>query len=130
MIGKDGLDCPFCERIENEEYDASWLNAVTFEPLNPVVPGHRLFVTRFHESPLENPYDVKWLRKVGSPKGVDSVIPLLNKWREVEGHTEEYNLILNAGESASQSVEHLHLHYVPRQPGDGLILPWTNQVRH
>jgi hypothetical protein len=25
-------------------------------------------------------------------------------------------------------VEHLHVHVVPRRPGDGLPLPWTGQV--
>ncbi len=135
MIGRDG--CPFCERIERKDYDGSWLGGVHFEPLNPVTPGHRLFVTREHEGPLENPFNYEpesreeRLRRGMRPnksRGVDSVLPLLHMWRREEGITEEFNLILNAGTSASQSIEHLHLHYVPRRPGDGLVLPWTHQV--
>lgn len=137
MIGQEG--CPFCARIERGEYDGSWLNGVHFEPLNPVTPGHRLFVTRYHESPLENPFDHEnsmsvrerehyGLRKTPA-RGVESVLPLFQMWRRGGRITEPYNLILNAGAEASQTIEHLHLHYVPRREGDGLALPWTGQER-
>lgn len=119
--------CPFCKRIEAGEYDIKWLGGVTFEPLNPVTPGHRLFVSTYHEDPLEDPY--KWTRAWPRPHGVDGVLPLFYSWRNRNNITEEFNLILNAGESASQSIEHLHMHYIPRRPGDGLILPWTNQEK-
>lgn len=134
MIGQK--DCPFCARIEAGEYDGSWLGGVHFEPLNPVTPGHRLFVTREHEGPLESPFSyepearsVRTSRgmRANKARGLYSVFPLFYAWREQENLTEEFNLILNAGANASQSIEHLHLHYVPRRPGDGLVLPWTNQ---
>jgi histidine triad (HIT) family protein len=37
------------------------------------------------------------------------------------------NLITSKGESATQTVHHLHVHLVPRVPRDGLPLPWTPQ---
>lgn len=135
MIGID--DCPFCGRIQRGEYDGSWLGGVHFEPLNPVTPGHRLFVTREHESPLESPYSYEpesreERRRRGmrpnKARGVDQVLPLFHAWRKHEGISEPYNLILNAGAEASQTIEHLHLHYVPRREGDGLMLPWTPSV--
>lgn len=136
MIGLDG--CPFCARIEAGEYDGSWLGGVHFEPLNPVTPGHRLFVTSQHEGPLENPYSyepsaISKRRERGlrwnKARGLDAVLPLFYAWRKAENITEPFNLILNAGAEASQSIEHLHLHYVPRREGDGLVLPWTGQQR-
>lgn len=120
-------DCVFCERIKAEQYDGAWLGGDHFEPLNPVTPGHRLFVTRDHESPLENPF--AYHDFVPAPRGLEGVMPLFYAWRRAEGITEEFNLILNAGGSASQTVEHFHLHYIPRRPGDGLTLPWTGQTR-
>jgi len=36
------------------------------------------------------------------------------------------NIIVNAGEDATQTVFHLHVHIIPRRPGDGLALPWTH----
>lgn len=37
----------------------------------------------------------------------------------------DFNLITSAGAAATQTVAHLHVHYVPRRTGDGLGLPWT-----
>lgn len=125
MIGKDA--CPFCERIRRDDYDAAWLGGVTFEPLNPVTPGHRLFVSERHESPLTNPFGYD--DGAGRVRGVGAVLPLLYRWRRENGIREQFNLILNAGSAASQTIEHLHLHYIPRRPGDGLALPWTEGHR-
>ena len=119
--------CPFCERIAAGDYDASWVGGVTFEPLNPVTPGHRLFVTRVHESPLVNPYG--YSDEEMRARGLAAVLPLFYAWRRNEGIAEPFNLILNAGAEATQTIEHLHLHYVPRRAGDGLALPWTGQAR-
>lgn len=136
MIGMD--DCPFCARIAAEDFDGSWLGGVHFEPLNPITPGHRLFVTSQHEGPLENPYSyetsvITERQKRGlrwnKARGLNAVLPLFYEWRKREGITEPFNLILNAGAEASQTIEHLHLHYLPRREGDGLVLPWTDQQR-
>lgn len=35
-----------------------------------------------------------------------------------------FNLFVNTGASAGQSVEHLHIHIIPRKANDG-ILPWN-----
>ena len=132
MIGIES--CPFCARINAGDYEGSWLGGVHFEPLNPVTPGHRLFVTREHEGPLENPYaqepDARRVRaergmRPNKARGLDAVLPLFYMWRREQRITEPFNLILNAGAEASQTIEHLHMHYVPRRPGDGLTLPWT-----
>ena len=37
----------------------------------------------------------------------------------------DFNLITSAGSLATQTIGHLHVHIVPRRPGDGLHLPWT-----
>jgi histidine triad (HIT) family protein len=106
-------DCPFCRLIAAGEYDVRCPDAVSFEPLNPVTPGHRLVVPVVHVTDaLEDP--------------------------EITGRTMDYaatlailydaapcNLITSVGAAATQSVYHLHIHIVPRREGDGLALPWT-----
>ena len=110
-------DCPFCARIAAGEYDLrdGGLSAVTFKPLRPVVPGHRLVVPVRHVTDYtDQPY--------------------------ITGQTAEYaariaalfdltvsNLITSAGAVATQTIPHLHFHLVPRREGDGLALPWTGQ---
>lgn len=109
-------DCPFCDRIAAGEYDAANASnsAVTFEPLNPVTPGHRLIVPRAHvrdaaEVPVITGRTMMYAAELAASLG------------------EDCNLITSVGPAATQTVRHLHLHLVPRREGDGLHLPWTGQ---
>ncbi|HZA71302.1 MAG TPA: HIT domain-containing protein [Propionibacteriaceae bacterium] len=40
----------------------------------------------------------------------------------------EFNLITSRGAAATQTVYHLHMHLIPRQQGDGLMLPWSERA--
>lgn len=112
-------DCPFCQRISKAEYEGVYYmgRTVFFEPLNPVVPGHRLFVPREHVTDAAD-----------DPKITAEVFGAAAAYAEHKRffHT-DFNLITSAGGAATQSVFHLHVHYIPRRKGDGLLLPWTNQ---
>lgn len=111
--------CPFCKMVM--EYVASGVGieqigvsgVYHFEPLNPVAPGHRLFVPAFHYEDAAE-----------APSATGAVFEWAAWWAAKQG--EDFNLIVNAGRNASQTVRHLHVHYVPRRPGDGLILPWSS----
>lgn len=109
--------CLFCGRIERRDYDAGDLHTVTFEPLNPVTPGHRLFVPRTHEADgLRNPL------------ALATAMQYAALW--AAGHKiRACNFISSAGADATQTVFHLHVHLVPRRKGDGLALPWTRQAK-
>lgn len=106
------IDCPFCKLIVGDKFRVEGQMIGSFEPLNPVVPGHRLFVP---------------LRHVTAPSGtwVGRAMGRAAAWATES--REHFNLILNAGSDASQTIQHLHVHYVPRRHADGLKLPWTNQ---
>lgn len=114
MDGYD-LGCVFCGRVRRGEYDASGFGAVSFEPLNPVVSGHRLFLPAAH---VEDARDLS---------GLTNAMALASEWAGQRRN--DFNLITSAGHAATQTVWHLHVHYVPRFEGDGLHLPWTNQQR-
>ena len=110
--------CVFCDRIRREEYDLTGFGAVSFEPLNPVTPGHRLFLPGRH---------VADAREVGALTAPAALAASWNRdWRN-PNRGEDFNLITSAGPAATQTVFHLHLHYIPRWAGDGLRLPWTDQ---
>jgi histidine triad (HIT) family protein len=85
-----------------------------FTPLNPVVEGHRLIVPVVHTSNLNSP------ELEANQTG----------WalRYFTNDLEDYNLITSKGANATQTIQHLHFHIVPREKDDGLMLPWTNQA--
>lgn len=107
--------CPFCERIEHRQYaDTGFPDVVSFEPLNPVTPGHRLFVPTMHYEDA-----------TGEPHMTGTVFAAASAFGRFWGRN--FNLITSVGPAATQTVRHLHVHYVPRSEGDGLPLPWTPQ---
>jgi len=111
--------CPFCRRIEDGAVErTSVRDVVTFEPLNPVTPGHRLFV------PVSHVHDFR--RGLG-PVLVSQAMLAAATWAGDDGS--DANLIVSAGPAATQTVRHLHVHLVPRAAGDELQLPWTGQAR-
>lgn len=110
-------DCVFCDIIAGKQTPANFHDygsVVRFTPLNPVVPGHRLFVPKMHvataaDDPAEAARTVAYAIDYAS------------------GAADDFNVIVNNGTAASQTVFHLHWHVVPRRSGDGLVLPWTGQ---
>lgn len=106
-------DCVFCTLPQWDRVDGPWIN---IEPLNPVVPGHRLFIPRRHvANAAEMPDTTAMVFRAASRWGADQGV--------------DFNLITSAGYAATQTVFHLHVHFVPRFPEDGLHLPWTGQIR-
>lgn len=118
-------DCVFCDLIADgsgpgHRPRVEFLNergaveAVVFEPLNPVVPGHVLAVPVEHVAHAADDPEV-------------SALTMRAAARYAQEHYESFNIITSANEAATQTVYHLHLHVVPRRFGDGLKLPWTDQ---
>lgn len=103
--------CPFCGRILRADVEQSFdkQSVVRFEPLNPVTPGHMLFLPGYHAT---HP----------NPKAMRSTIEHAERYAGRQG--EDYNLITSSGPASTMTVEHIHVHYVPRREGDGLLLPW------
>jgi histidine triad (HIT) family protein len=107
--------CPFCTRIEAGEYDGEYDGIVDFEPLNPVVPGHRLVVPKAHVADA-----------LEDPRAAGEAMAYAANLARATGIA-PCNIITSAGSAATQTVFHLHVHVVPRREGDGLALPWTGQ---
>lgn len=112
-------DCPFCKIVAEQGYEPD--GYFLLKPLNPVTDGHLMALPTNH---IENAF-------------VDPAVTA-KVWELAESHGEylkgflgvdAFNLITSVGEAATQSVMHLHVHIVPRRPGDGLHLPWTGQEK-
>lgn len=109
--------CPFCPiPIAQDKLlhfnDGNTI--VAFEPLDPVTPGHFLVVPRHHVEDFTTAPMVSGLAMAAAAR-----------WAKRIG---DCNLITSKGPYATQTVHHLHIHVVPRHPGDGLHLPWTDQL--
>lgn len=61
--------------------------------------------------------------------GTDPVVTaaVMARAAELVAERPAANLITSKGAAATQSVFHLHVHVITRQPDDGLPLPWTPQ---
>ena len=112
-------DCVFCDIVAGTApatIVSTWPEAIAFTPLNPVTVGHVLVVPRRH---VPFPHEDQELYKAVSGRATTFAgmmdVP--------------YNLIINVGAEATQSVDHFHVHLLPRFHGDGLQLPWSNQYQ-
>lgn len=103
--------CRITAGIEPATIVAEWPDAVAFEPLNSVAPGHLLVVPHAHV-----------VDATSDPHITGEVFR-----RAAELAERPCNLITSAGTEATQSVWHFHVHIVPRSAGDRLPLPWTPQ---
>lgn len=111
-------DCIFCKITRFEEpaqIVRRGTHSLTIVPLNPVVEGHVITIPYQHVSGFDVDPHV-------SANTMGDAATYAQTHR-VEGLA-DYNIIVNNGPHATQSVFHLHVHLVPRKSGDGLALPW------
>ena len=109
-------DCVFCNHDNIDGIELLVDNVYMFTPLNPVVRGHKCFIHKEHTADASS-----------DPNIYAEVSKVAALYAGLQGVP--FNLITSAGKEATQSVRHLHVHYVPRAEADGLYLPWTNQVK-
>jgi histidine triad (HIT) family protein len=114
------LDCEFCQIVRGERParvvgDSS--DALAFFPLQPVCLGHTIVIPKRHVRDL---WAVDSLLSIELMQVVIRVGQAISKALRPDG----MNLISSAGEAASQTVFHLHLHVVPRWSGDHIGNVW------
>ncbi|MFJ4681670.1 HIT family protein [Kitasatospora sp. NPDC088783] len=104
--------CPFCAIAEGQAPAVvvrRWPDALAIAPLRPVTTaGHVLVLPIRHVADFTT----------------DPEVSAAVMRRAAELAARPCNLIANVGPETSASVEHLHLHVVPRRSGDGLVMPW------
>jgi histidine triad (HIT) family protein len=122
MAGKSAgaPDCEFCKIVDgvaqaNVVFESE--SVLAFLPLKPASAGHMLVIPKRHVSDLwqlDMPIDVPLL----------DVVVLLGRAAKVALSPDGMNLISSAGEAASQTVFHLHMHVVPRWENDSIGSIW------
>lgn len=104
------MACPFCT-LPADRIVASNELAVVIRDGFPILPGHTLIIPkRHHGSFFEATADER-----------NSMLALLDQARReiaTELSPDGFNIGINDGAAAGQTVGHLHIHVIPRYLGD------------
>ena len=102
--------CPFCTLPDSRILDVTPFGLVIRDGY-PISPGHTLVIPKRH---------------VGSffeltPEEATEMMSLMRRAKsalEIEFKPNGYNIGINDGAAAGQTVPHLHIHLIPRYQGD------------
>ena len=104
------MSCPFCSlpvaRVVQENEHAIWI----YDGF-PVSPGHSLIIPKRHVGSF---FEVSTAERM-------SMLALLDAAKAAVDdryHPDAYNIGINDGAAAGQTVPHLHLHLIPRYHAD------------
>ncbi len=102
--------CPFCQ-LEPSRLIAGSSLAIVIRDGYPISPGHTLIIPRRHVSSF---FEVSAEERRAMFELLDTQKHVLDQEFSPAG----YNVGINDGAAAGQTVPHLHIHLIPRYPGD------------
>lgn len=103
-------DCPFC-RPEADRIFHAGRNILGLWDAFPVSPGHALLVTRRHVA--------SWFEATeDEQRELIEAIPIARTAIAERNEPDGFNVGVNIGPAAGQTVPHLHVHVIPRYAGD------------
>lgn len=101
-------NCLFCRQHDKVmENELAWASFDTY----PVSPGHMLVMPKRHVADF---FDTTLEERVAMLELIDRAKVLNDEERQPDG----YNVGVNCGPAAGQSVMHVHVHVMPRYKGD------------
>lgn len=103
-------DCPFCDASGSVILVRNELCYARFDQY-PVTDGHVLIIPFRHFS---NYFDATEDETCSIWSLVDGVKHVIRQERSPDG----YNIGINVGRAAGQTIPHLHVHIIPRYEGD------------
>jgi diadenosine tetraphosphate (Ap4A) HIT family hydrolase len=102
--------CPFCT-VDPDRTIAAAPLAFAIRDGFPISPGHTLIIPRRHVG--------SWFEATAEER--EAIATLLDACKSLldrEFRPAAYNIGVNDGPAAGQTVPHLHVHLIPRYPGD------------
>ncbi|MEQ1581442.1 MAG: DUF3427 domain-containing protein [Steroidobacteraceae bacterium] len=103
-------ECPFCTPASERVFYRDSLVIGMWDGF-PVTPGHALLVPIRH---VRNWFEASIEERVALTRAIDVARHAIEASFGVDG----YNIGINSGEAAGQTVFHLHVHVIPRRHGD------------
>ena len=105
-------DCIFCKKINCKIISASKYFFVIRDTAYPVTKHHTLIITNRHVSDFfELTFsEMNELNKILKKQK--------NELKKIDNEISGFNIGVNVGKNAGQSIMHCHIHLIPRRKGD------------
>ncbi len=110
MTDPQSKPCPFCPPKEGEILEMHPL-AVAITDSNPLTRGHSLVIPRRHVASF---FELSGEERLAIGELLDRVKVAIDR----DHGPDAYNIGINDGAAAGQTVMHLHVHLIPRYKGD------------
>ena len=104
------MSCPFCT-LPAERILLSNLHGVMIRDAYPISIGHTLIIPRRHVASL---FDLSHVERDALFNLVEEAKRRLDK----EFNPDAFNIAINDGPAAGQTIPHLHIHLIPRYQDD------------
>jgi diadenosine tetraphosphate (Ap4A) HIT family hydrolase len=109
-LAEDDQTCPFCGLSKDQLfYDGT--HVVGIWDSHPVSPGHALLIPKRH---VPTWFEATLEERIELMSAIDCARNAIEKTHTPDG----YNIGVNIGAAAGQTVFHVHLHVIPRYLGD------------
>lgn len=103
-------ECPFCSVASTNVVAENRFHRVIRDRF-PVSPGHSLIIPKRHVASLFELTAEEF-------NALHELLHLRRSQLDAEYQPDGYNIGVNVGEAAGQTVFHLHVHVIPRYAGD------------
>lgn len=113
-------NCIFCKLANGDIPTATLYEDEDFRVIldaSPAAKGHALILPKEHYANLYELDDEL------AGKALVLAKKMITKLTGILG-CDGYNIVQNNGEAAGQTVFHFHIHLIPRQKDDGVMLGW------
>lgn len=102
--------CPFCSLTPERIIETNGTGVVIADGF-PISPGHTLVIPHRHVASF-------FELESGERDGLLTLLDQAKARLDHEHHPAGYNIGINDGAAAGQTVLHLHIHLIPRYDGD------------
>ncbi|WP_209460723.1 HIT family protein [Youngiibacter multivorans] len=110
-MGGVPVDCIFCSYLEKGSLITENEGAFAIYDNFPVTKGHALIIPKRHFSGY---FDATSEEVIS----LDRLLREVKKVIDEKYHPDGYNIGINVGKAAGQTIFHLHIHLIPRYAGD------------
>ncbi|MFW5980343.1 MAG: HIT family protein [Bacillota bacterium] len=104
------MDCPFCNITDDDKIFENDLAYAIYDKY-PVNKGHILIITKNHTKDYFSATEKE-------RRAIFTLMEKCKKFLDEKYNPDAYNIGINCGREAGQTIMHFHLHLIPRYRGD------------